>query len=467
MMHAPRSLVSILTVSLFALGAGNPSSAQTACDAARLTASDSGVFESFGFSVAVCGDTALIGAQWNLDNGPQSGSAYVFGFDWRSHTWTETQLLLGSDGDSSDHFGVAVAIEGETALIGAFAHLHSDNGGSGSAYVFRLNGSSWIEHQELLASDGAIGDHFGISVSISGEVAVIGAELDDDNGANSGSAYVFRYDSKSDTWVEEQKLLASDGAAGNFFGAAVAIGADTIVIGADGPTSGSTYVFRFDADSSRWIEEQNLIPPDGPGDQFGVSVSISGDAILIGAPFDVGGSAYVFRFDPAGQRGSQWVQEQKLLASDPGGTDQFGRAVALDGDTAVIGAFNSDAGGLNSGAAYLFRFDGKNWVEQQQLLPEPNPWGNNFGWSVSLDGDTAVIGAHFEDQQAGAAYVLDLSVCLCPTDLDGDGSVGILDLLALLAAWGTDPGGPPDFDGDGTVGILDLLTLLAAWGPCQ
>ena len=127
-----------------------------------------------------------------------------------------------------------------------------------------------------------------------------------------------------------------------------------------------------------------------------------------------------------------------------------------------------DAGGPSSGAAYIFRFDPKSlqWVQQHQLLPEPNPWTNFFGWSVAIDGDTAVIGAHGEDQQAGAAYIFDLAACLCPADLDDDGTVGILDLLSLLAAWGTDPGGPPDFDGDGTVGIFDLLTLLAEWGPC-
>ncbi|MCZ6542375.1 MAG: FG-GAP repeat protein, partial [Planctomycetota bacterium] len=178
------------------------------------------------------------------------------------------------------------------------------------------------------------------------------------------------------------------------------------------------------------------------------------------------GSAYVFRFDP---ENSHWVEEQKLLASDGAVFDQFGRAVAIDGDTLVIGAFDHEDDGPVLGAAYVFRFDpdkSGSWIEQQKLLPTPNPWTNFFGLSVAIDGDTTVIGAHGEDHQAGAAYIFDLAACLCPADLDGDGTVGILDLLALLAAWGTDPGGPPDFDNDGTVGILDLLTLLAIWGPC-
>ncbi|MCH8342837.1 MAG: hypothetical protein IH983_02500 [Planctomycetes bacterium] len=460
--------MSILAVSLFALGAANPSSAQTACDAARVTASDAEPFESFGYAVGVWGDTALIGAQWNLDNGPQSGSAYVFGFDRWLRTWTETQLLLGSDGDSSDHFGVAVAIERETALIGAFAHLHSDNGGSGSAYVFRLNGSSWIEHQELLASDDAIGDKFGRSVALSGDVAVIGAPSDDPH----GSAYLFRFDGSR--WIEEQKLLASDsaGAFGNGFGLSVAISGTIAVIGApghvhDGLTLGSAYVFRFNG--STWVEEQELLPSADAGSAaFGSAVSIRGEVILIGARSEGYGSAYVFRYDREAPPGSQWVLEQKLLASDPNGIEQFGKSVAVDGDTAVIGAWASNAGGPGSGAAYVFRFNPRTstWAQQQQLLPDPNPWTNFFGRSVAIDGDTVVIGAHGEDHQAGAAYVLDLSACLCPADLNGDGSVGILDLLTLLAAWGTDPGGPPDFDGDGNVGILDLLGLLANWGLC-
>ncbi len=466
MSHGLRSLPTIFASGVFALGAANPSSAQSLCEPVRLTASDGGTFDSFGYSVAVSGKTALIGAIWQNDNGPFSGSAYVFHFDSPGRPgsgWMELQKLLASDGDADDRFGAALAVEGDTAVIGAFAV-----DGGGAAYLFRLDAdtSTWIEKQKLLASDREVGDHFGISVEISGDVAVIGANLDDDNGANSGSAYIFRFDGSN--WVEEQKLLAGDGAAGNFFGTAVGIDGDTAVIGADGPTSVSAYVFRFDAQTSRWIEDQKLVASDGPGHEFGVSVSISGDASLIGARLhdengSNAGSAYLFRFEPDT---SQWVEEQKLLASDGAAGDQFGRSVAIDGDTAVIGAWAGDAIGPYTGPAYVFRYSGSRWVEQQQLLPEPNPWTAFFGWSVAIDGDTTVIGAHGEDHQAGAAYIFDLAGCLCPADLDADGTVGILDLLALLAAWGSDPGGPPDFDGDGTVGILDLLALLANWGPC-
>ena len=470
MMHAPRSLMSILAVSLFALGATNPSSGQTACEAGRLTASDSGAFESFGYAVGVCDDTALIGAHWDREIGTEAGAAYIFKLDRPRQAWVESQKLLASDGAAWNDFGHALAMDGELAAIAAHAHLHEGAPGGGSVYIFRHEASSWIEEQELFASDGELLDGFAVSVSISGDVAVIGAPADDDAGTNFGASYVFRYDAKSQTWVEQQKLLAPNG--GWAFGGAVAIDGDLVVIGADSHvndevTLGSAYVFRLHG--STWVEEQELLPSADAGSAaFGSSVSIRGDVILIGARSEGYGSAYVFRYDGEAPPGSRWVLEQKLLASDPNGIEQFGKSVAVDGDTVVIGAWVSNAGGPGSGAAYVFRFNPRTstWAQQQQLLPDPNPWTNFFGRSVAIDGDTAVIGAHGEDHQAGAAYVLDLSACLCPADLDGDDTVGILDLLSLLAAWGTNPGGPPDFDGDGAVGILDLLILLAAWGEC-
>jgi hypothetical protein len=317
-----------------------------------------------------------------------------------------------------------------------------------------------------------IGDHFGRSLSLSADTILVGADADDDNGPNAGAAYIFRFDPDTSQWLEEQKLLASDGTEGDFFGTSVAVFAEVALVGANGhddaaESTGAAYVFRYDAQTSRWVEEQKLLASDGTElDRFGDSVSISGDVALIGARLDVGGSAYVFRFDP---KTSQWRQEQKLIPSDPGGTDQFGKSVAIDGESAVVGAWSSDAGGPSSGAAYIYRFDSdaSEWIEQAQVLPEPNAWANFFGYSVAIDNETVVIGAHGEDQQRGAAYVFDVALnCNCPHDLDGDGSVGASDLLALLVSWGPCKGCPADFDGNGNVGASDLLALLVNWGPC-
>ncbi len=471
--HLLRSLTSILALGIATLGAADVSLGQTSCREVRLSAPDSFPFQSFGFAVAVSGDTALVSALNDDDLGTESGSVYVFRFNAdESGTWVQTQKLLASDGDRGENFGRAVAIDGDTGLVGATNHLHDGAAGSGSVYVFRYTGTTWFEQQELVASTGTFGDGFGLSVSLSGDLALIGAYLNDDAGASFGASYVFRYDSKSDTWVEEQKLLPPNG--GFFFGGSVAIEGDLAVIGEevhlnDDSTCGSAYVYRFNG--STWVEEQELLPSKDAGvARFGSSVSISGDAILIGARREgFNGAAYVFRFDPEGPPGSRWVEEQKLAASDPGGTDQFGRAVSLDGDTAVIGAWSwsEDSGGPSIGRAFVFQFDGSTWVEQQPLLPEPNPWTNFFGWSVAIDGETAVIGADGEDQGAGAAYVFDLNCPSdCPADLDDSGAVDFGDILAILLAWGN-KGGPEDLDGSGFVDIGDLLIVLAAWGPCE
>jgi hypothetical protein len=264
-------------------------------------ASDGAQSASFGHSVSISSDTAVVGANRDCDNGILSGSAYAFRYDGAS--WVEEAKLLASDGQASEEFGYAVAISGDAAVIGA--NYDNDNGGaSGSAYVFRYDGVSWVQDAKLLASDGAAGDWFGFSVSISGDTAVIGAALDDDNGSDSGSAYVFRYDGS--TWAQEAKLLASDGAPDNRFGWSVAISGDTAVIGACRDDDSGSY----------------------------------------------SGSAYVFRYDGAG-----WVQQAKLLASDAAVSDTFGGSAAISGDAAVIGADGDDDNGSSSGLAYVFQFD--------------------------------------------------------------------------------------------------------------
>ena len=473
--------LSVIGLSL--VGAVNTSYAQDACLDTRVTASDGGVFHSFGRAVAVFGDAAFIAAPWDNELGTEAGAVYVFRLDRRSSLWLETQKLLASDQQAGDNFGFSVAMEDELTLIGA-GHVHDEGGDVkyGAAYVFRYDGKTWVEEQELTASDSAFQDGFGWSVSLSGDVAVIGAIGVDDNGANSGSAYVFRFDPDTSEWVEEQKLLASDGAGGDFFGQSVAVEGDMAIIGANGHDdacrddpicdSGAAYVFRYDQKTSTWIETQKLIASDAMWqDSFGDSVALFDDLLVIGAHStdDNGfnsGSAYVFRLDP---KTSTWIEEQKLLASDGAGGDQLGRSVAVDGQRIIVGAYHHDDVGEDQGAAYIFHYDAKTaqWFQQHELLPNPNAWTGRFGWSVAIDGETAVCGAHGEDHQAGAAYVFDVALnCNCPHDLDGDGSVGASDLLSLLSSWGPCQGCPADFDDNGTVGASDLRALLVNWGPC-
>jgi len=210
----------------------------------KITASDNAANDRFGNSVSISGDYAVVGAIFDDDNGNDAGSAYVFKRTGTS--WAEEAKLLPSDGAADDRFGVSVSIFGDYAVVGAWNH--DDNGnGSGSAYVFKRTGTTWVEEAKLLASDGAADDAFGVKVSIFGDYAVVGAWKHDDNGNGSGSAYVFKRTGTS--WAQEAKLLASDGAASDYFGISVFIFGDYAVVGAafdndNGQWSGSAYVYN-------------------------------------------------------------------------------------------------------------------------------------------------------------------------------------------------------------------------------
>jgi hypothetical protein len=315
---------------------------------AKLRPSDGAYEFRFGYnSVSLDGDTALIGASGYKGTPVNPRASYVF--IRTGTTWTQQAKLLASDGTPYDWFGYSVSLDGNTALIGAYEH--NDNGDmSGSAYVFTRSGTTWTQQAKLLASDGAASDNFGYSVSLSGDTALIGARADNDNGQFTGSAYVFTR--TGTTWAQQQKLLASDGAAGDNFGYSVFLSGDTVLVGADGDDdngdgSGSVYVFtRTD---TTWTEQAKLLASDGAADGlFGCSVSLNGDTVLIGAMGDENytGSTYVFT-----RIGSIWTQQYKLLASDGAGEDRFGDSISLSGSIALIGAHGSN---FDTGAGYVF-----------------------------------------------------------------------------------------------------------------
>ncbi len=269
----------------------------------------------FGCSVSINGNYAIIGARDADDNGEDSGSAYIF--KRSGNRWSLQQKLLASDGAKGDCFGMSVSINGNSAIIGAC--LDDDKGfNSGSAYIFACSGTYWFEQQKLLASDGLNNDWFGYSVSIDGNYAIIGAPFNNDKGVESGSAYIFKRDGT--TWSEQQKLLASDGATYDLFGLSVSIDGDYAVIGAPfnysggGGDSGSVYFFK--RDGTTWSKQAKLIPLDiADGDCFGYSVSIDGDYAIIGVPYDDdngpnSGSAFIFK-----RLGIIWLKQDKLILS--------------------------------------------------------------------------------------------------------------------------------------------------------
>ncbi|HUU85723.1 MAG TPA: FG-GAP repeat protein [Phycisphaerae bacterium] len=453
-------------VALNATGALTAAPAQH--EVAELRAADGVTRDYFGRAVAISGDTVVIGAYLDDDNGTDSGSAYVFRFD--GSKWVQQAKLWAFDGAPDDWFGYSVAVSGNVTVIGA--DRDNDLGSkSGSAYVFRFDGSKWVPEAKLLPADGAAGDHFGKSVAVSGDTIVIGVPFDDDKGTDCGAAYVYHYDGWG--WVQQAKLRASDGAIDDLFGYiySVAISGNTIVVGAQsdddhGPASGSAYVFRYDGNA--WVEQAKLTASDGAArDAFGFSVAVSGDIVVIGADRndDNGpdsGSAYVFRYNA-----SSWVEEAKLLASDGGPGHKFGYCVPISGNTVVIGAYLDDDKGAGSGSAYLYRFDGFSWVEEAKLLASDGAADDWFGYSVAVSGDTAVIGAFRHDDNgpdSGSAYIVKLTPA-CVGDIDGDGDTDGTDLEILLGDWGCPGGGhASDLDGDGDRDQGDLGVLLGDYG---
>ena len=229
----------------------------------------------------------MIGAYLDDDNGSQSGSAYVY---VRSNgVWSEQQKLTASDGATDDTFGNSVSIDGDTAVIGASSD--DDNGSSsGSVYVYVRSNGVWSEQQKLTASDAAQYDGFGISVSIDGDTAVIGANADDDNGSNSGSAYV--YVRSNGVWSEQQKLTASDGATDDTFGSRVSIDGDTAVISAlgdddNGTKSGSAYVYDTFIDTPSTILGDISKTTEQGGSTTGTLVATDVDGLTDGSYFTI------------------------------------------------------------------------------------------------------------------------------------------------------------------------------------
>ncbi len=318
----------------------------------KLTASDGAASDAFGCSVSIIEDYAIVGAYGDTTKGTSTGAAYIFKRDGTS--WIQQQKLLASDGAAYDTFGDSVSISGDFAIVGA----RGDNNYSGSAYIFKRDGNIWSEQQKITASDGAQLDYFGSPIFISGDYVILGAWGNDDKGDSSGSAYIFKRDGTA--WSEQQKLLASDGAAGDLFGCSVSIIEDYAIVGAvykddKGKDSGSAYIFIRDGNS--WNEQQKISASDGAaGDYFGDAVFINGDLAVVGAITDDdkgtdSGSVYLFK-----REGASWNQQQKLMASDGVSGDRFGNEVSISGGYLIVGAQYDDAIATNCGSAYIFKF---------------------------------------------------------------------------------------------------------------
>jgi len=359
------------------LGA-QPSAGPTWSEQQELVASDGATGDQFGNSVSLGGNTAVIGA---ADRNAYQGAAYVF--VQSGGVWTQQQELMASDGAANDAFGSSVSVSEDTAVIGA----SGKNNGQGAAYVFVRSGGVWNMLQELTASDGAARDNFGWSVSLDGNTALIGAT---GKSESVGAVYVFAL--TGGTWRQQQMLNASDGAVGDKFGCSVSLSGNMALVGAAGKNSAAGAAYVFAESGSAWAERQELIAPDSaPGDWFGGSVSLSGTTALIGAwtkslaSQAQQGAAYVFV-----EKDGAWSRQQELTASDSAAGNSFGASVSLTGNAAAIGASGK---AVDQGAVYIFAPSGGVWSQIQELTASDGTAYDGFGYSVSLSGGTLVAGA--------------------------------------------------------------------------
>ncbi len=423
-----------IVVLIIALVRGAPASSATApvtnpwIQQQKLTATDGSPGDVFGYAVDLSGHTVIIGAAGrNVRKNSGQGAAYVFICSGNPCAWTQQQELTASDGARDDEFGNAVAISGDTAIIGAWgknslylpAAPNTAVAPQGAAYVFTCSGTPciWRQRQELIAADGARGDEFGNTVAVSGDTAIIGAPY---KNSYRGAAYIFTCSGNPCIWRQQQELIAADGARGDVFGYSVAVSGNTAIIGAIGKNSslgGTAYVYRCSGIPCTWTLQQKLIPSDGAsGDVFGTRVALSGTTAVIGAPGktignrSLKGAAYVFTCTGIP---CKWKQQTELTAADGASRDEFGTRVAVSGNSVLVGNNSS------RGAAYAFTCSGtpcvwkeKPWWpfrprqrQQQELTAADGGRGDEFGYSVALSGNTAIIGAAYKNAYQGAAYV--------------------------------------------------------------
>jgi len=428
----------------------------------KIQASDKQADDRFGHSVSISGDTAIVGAPYEGTGFSWTGVAYVFGRDQGgTDNWGEIKKIQASDrGTEDEMFGWSVSISGDTAIVGAYFRnavyiFYRDQGGT----------DNWGEIKKIQDSD-----HFGYSVSISGNTAIVGAYGEAKGGVNAGVAHIFYKDhGGTDNWGWKTRVKANDPQADDMFGWSVSISGDTAIVGAfledtGEENAGAAYIFARDqGGADGWGEIQKIQASDKQaGDQFGNSVSLSGDTAIVGAfredtGGDDAGAAYIFGRDQGGT--DNWGEIKKIQASDKQANDRFGNSVSISGDTAIVGAPYENTGGNFSGAAYIFDRDqggSDNWGEIQKIQASDKQVGDQFGISVSISGDTAIVGASFEDtggDLAGAAYIwsafpsVTVEYTLCPG----------LNLVSLpLAATGLDTADLllADICGDGRADVL-------------
>ena len=381
-------------------------------ETAILEASDGVSEDALGYSVSMEGNFVVVGA---FDANQQTGAAYVYETTDGGESWSQKQKLIGSDSRSVDQFGICVGMSGFRIVVGA---VNDDDDGinSGSAFVFESvnGGATWFQTAKLTAEDAAAHDRFGFSCGIDGDIIVIGAIQDDIDGVeNAGSAYIFRTLDNGASWDQVTKLRAFDFAKDNEFGISVAIHRSNVVVGSmfsddAGADSGCAYVYRTTDGGTTWDFIQKLVADDAaPGDWFAVRVAIYENTIVVGASNEDSFRGAAYVF-VSDDGGASWSQSQKLLASDGANGDNFGRSVAIHDSLIVVGAEQQSIS--REGKAYVYENDGSgSWSQFAMLAASDGVNDDLFGVAVSLYRRAVVVCAIAKNNFQGAAYTYVLS----------------------------------------------------------
>lgn len=364
--------------------------ANAATEQQKLTSADGLIQTTFGSGLSVDGDMAIIGAETATLGGVRSGCAYVF--MRTGGQWSESFRMAPSDPEANDRFGRSAAISGDTVVIGA--PDDDDNGaGSGSAYVFVKSGAVWTEQAKLTASDGEESDWFGWFVAISGDTIVVGAPRNSAFGEASGAAYVFVRNGAA--WSEQAKLVAADALAADTFGMAVSCEGESALVGMlrrDAAPDFAVRAYMFERTANVWSQSTVLnAGSDLDGTIPEIDVKLNGDLVAVAYPrenADVGGDAYIFR-----RNGSLWVEEAHIQSPDPGAADRFGTSVAVSGDLLAVGATLTYLGSDRTGAAYLYSNGPGGWTLDGRLEASDGANDARLGERSAIAGSQVLISA--------------------------------------------------------------------------
>jgi uncharacterized repeat protein (TIGR01451 family) len=375
---------------------------------AELLAASAVAGDGFGSTVAVSGDVALVGVPLADLGGADRGA--VDSFRRTGGAWSAPQRLTNAGGDASDRFGAALTVDGARAAVGAPGEESPAGENVGAVYAFEEAGAAWDGGQPLTPEFGTEGDRLGNAVAIEGDTAVVGASTASTATA-SWAGYAYVYQRTGIAWTERQRLEAPDGVQYDFFGASVALSGDTIAVSArrrdSGGVESSGGVYVFERVGGAWTYRATIEPlePTFFGG-FGMSLALAGDTIAVGsADATVGGQAARGRVDVFVRSGGTWVFSQTLTANDGVAGDSFGQGLTMQGDTLVIGAPGRDGAGANAGAAYVFTRSVGAWNQGPRFTSADAAENDAFGAVLRLSADTLAVGVPND----GSVYVFERS----------------------------------------------------------